>query len=105
MEMPNTDYIDSVAGGDDAFRTKFIAILKTEYPDEIAHYKKVQSAQDFTSTASIVHKLKHKLNVCGMQEAYGLAVKYEEELKVQRDRHHAEFVKILDQVDEFIKSL
>lgn len=105
METPNTTYIDSVAGNDESFRSKFIDILKKEYPEEYAHYQNVYAEKDFRETASIVHKLKHKLNVCGMQEGYRLAVKYEEELKLESDRFHEEFFKVLQEVDKFIKEL
>ncbi len=105
METPNTLYIDSVAGNDESFRLKFIEILKNEYPDEFQHYRNMYDDKNFKETASIVHKLKHKLNICGMQEAYKLAVKYEEELKVESDRFHEEFLGVLKEVDEFIKKL
>lgn len=105
METPNTTYIDSVAGNDESFRSKFIEILKMEYPGEFDHYKKVYANKDYQETASIVHKLKHKLNVCGMQESYKLAVKYEEELKLESDRFHEDFLRVLQEVDKFIKEL
>ncbi|NKI30721.1 Hpt domain-containing protein [Croceivirga thetidis] len=105
METPNTSYIDSVAGNDETFRLKFIEILKKEYPGEFQHYINKYEERDFPQTASIVHKLKHKLNVCGMQEGYKLAVKYEEELKVESDRFHEQFLEVLKEVDQFIKDL
>lgn len=105
METPNTSYIDTVAGDDNEFRLKFIDILKKEYPEELERYEDMYAEKDFIETASIVHKLKHKLNVCGMQEGYRLAVKYEEELKLESDRFHEEFLGVLQEVDKFIKEL
>ena len=34
MEQPNQSYINSLSGGDDAFKQKLIDIIKKEYPEE-----------------------------------------------------------------------
>ncbi len=105
MDVPNTTYLDSIAGNDEMFRNRFISILKTEFPQEFEEYRLKHDARSFEETANIVHKIKHKLNICGMQDAYRLAVDYEEELKKERDEHHKEFLSLLTVVDEFIKNL
>jgi len=105
MEGPNISYLDSIAGDDNEFRKRFIDILKAEFPQEFDEYQSSFGAKNFAATANIVHKIKHKLNICGMQDGYHFAVKYEEELRNEIDRSHAEFISFLEVVDEFIKQL
>ena len=76
-----------------------------EFPQEKQDYINRFTTKSHEDAASIVHKLKHKLNICGMQDAYRLAVRYEEELKQSATNSHREFLRVLEQVDEFIKQL
>ena len=80
-------------------------MLKEEYPSEYQLYQELYQSQQFQQTAEIVHKLKHKLNVCGMPKGYRLAVDHENELKQHNDQLHAEFMRTLEQVNDFIKEL
>ena len=80
IEQPNLNYVDELAGDDVAFRGQFIDIIKTEFPLEKEEYFGHVTNTRFKETAEIVHKLKHKFNILGMQESYKLAVAYEMEL-------------------------
>ena len=77
IEQPNLNYVDELAGDDVAFRGQFIDIIKTEFPLEKEEYFGHVTNTRFKETAEIVHKLKHKFNILGMQESYKLAVAYE----------------------------
>lgn len=105
MENPNITYLDAIAGDDANFRKRFISILKDEFPQEFLEYKIRFEEKKFKETADVVHKIKHKLNICGMEDGYHFAVKYEEELRKEIGKSHSEFLSFLIVVDEFIKTL
>ncbi|TKD66563.1 Hpt domain-containing protein [Flavobacterium sp. ASW18X] len=105
MEQPNIKYIEDVAGSDADFKANFIQILKMEFPDEFVHYKNMYAAKNHIETAAIVHKLKHKLNIVGLQDGYRMAVTYEEELKKGKDAMHTDFLPILEVAGAFISTL
>lgn len=105
MESPNISYLDAIAGDDQAFRDRFIQILKTEFPQELKEYHTNIEDKDYEATANIVHKIKHKLNICGVEDGYNFAVRYEEELRNKIDSSHFEFIEFLQVVDNFIKQL
>lgn len=105
METPNLKYIKQLAGDDVAFEQKFIAILKDEFPVEKQEYIKTLREGKTNETALIVHKLKHKLNILGLENAYRLAVTYEEELKMENTALKKEFSGILDTIESYLKTL
>ena len=104
-DQPNLNYIDELAEGDVAFREKFIGIIKTEFPLEREEYMDHLKNQRFKETAMVVHKMKHKFNILSMQEAYGFAVRYEEELLKGHSSMDSSFKAILQVVDTYIESI
>jgi hypothetical protein len=52
-----------------------------------------------------VHKLKHKLNILGLEEAYGLSVIYEEELKKGDTSLAPKFTSILDTIESYLNTI
>ncbi|MFS4417800.1 Hpt domain-containing protein [Maribacter sp. 2307ULW6-5] len=105
MNNPNIDYIKELAGGDAAFEEKFIAILKDEFPQEREQYEAECREKNATATASIVHKIKHKFNILAMEDAYALAVAYEQELLNHRFDKDSDFRTFLDKVTNYLKTL
>jgi len=105
MEQPNLEYIKQLSAGDIEFENKFIAILKEEFPKEKAEYAKLLSANNTDETALIVHKLKHKLNILGLQKAYRLAVSYEEDLRRGDARQKNEFAIVLETIELYLNTL
>lgn len=105
METPNLEYIKQLAGDDVAFEQKFIAILKDEFPVEKQEYIKTLQEGKTNETALLVHKLKHKLNILGLENAYRLAVTYEEELKMENTALKEEFSSILETIESYLKTL
>ncbi|MBT8181695.1 MAG: Hpt domain-containing protein [Eudoraea sp.] len=104
-ETPNLEYIKKLSGDDLAFEQKFIAILKDEFPVEKQEYIKTLREGKTNESALIVHKLKHKLNILGLEKAYGLAVTYEEELKMENTALNEEFSSILETIESYLKTL
>ena len=105
MEQPNLSYINDLAGDDDAFRAKLIAVIKNELPAEIAEYQNNLDSQNYTAAAGNVHKLKHKISVMGMEKSYYLAENFEDELKNNQTGLAAEFEAVLNAMQNFANEL
>lgn len=105
MEQPNLSYINDLAGDDDAFRAKLIAVIKNELPAEIAEYQNNIDSQNYTAAAGNVHKLKHKISVMGMEKSYYLAETFENSLKENNAQQAKEFGELLTAMQDFAASL
>lgn len=105
QEKPNLTYIKELAGDDLAFEQKFIDILKEEFPEETAIYIAHIQKNEPRAAAEIVHKLKHKFNILSMEEAYKLAVNYEEELRAGRTEMHHRFKRILNTIKDYLNTI
>lgn len=103
--LPNIDYIKQLAGDDLEFQQQFISILKTEFPLEHKEYLDHVQNGHYKEAALIVHKIKHKFNILGLEEPYHLAQKYEADLKARNTDKEKEFEKILDLVGAYIAQL
>jgi len=105
-DLPNLSYIKKLSGDDDAFEQRFIGILKDEFPEEMdAYVNHIEKQVDFNAAAEMVHKLKHKFNILSMEHAYGLAVCYEEDLLAGTSESHHRFMKTLEQVKNYLKTI
>lgn len=104
-ETPNLDYVEQLAGEDLEFKKKFIEILKDEFPNEMAlYYQHIQ--QNEPKAASLdVHKIKHKMNIIGLDESYAIATCYEKELRDGKTDMHSHFDVILNIMKNYIKSI
>lgn len=105
MEQPNLNYINDLAGDDDAFRAKLITVIKNELPAEIAEYQNNIDNQNYTAAANNVHKLKHKISVMGMEKSYYLAEAFENSLKENNTQQAEEFGALLTAMQNFAASL
>ena len=104
-EKPNLNYIQQLSGGDVAFETKLLDVVKSELPNEIEEYRENLSKSDYKKTAENVHKLKHKISILGLEKGYQVAVDYEEELKENKTDLQNSFEQILDAMVAFIAKL
>ncbi len=105
MDHPNLNYIEGLSGGDLIFKGKLIAIIKAEFPEEKASYLHSFQSKNYKETAEMVHKLKNKISMLGMQNAYLLAQNYEEDLKLDLIDRQEDFLQVLDQMSQFINNL
>ncbi|SIQ41913.1 histidine kinase [Maribacter ulvicola] len=105
IEQPNLNYVNELAGDDQAFKDQFIAIIKNEFPLEKEEYFGHVENLRVKKTAEIVHKLKHKFNILGMENSYKLAVAYEMELLEGKHNSQSKFVEVLETIDEYIKAI
>ncbi|AEH01186.1 hypothetical protein [Lacinutrix sp. 5H-3-7-4] len=105
MEQPNQSYIDSLSGGDQAFKQQLIDVIKLEYPQEKQEYLDNINSQQLKLVADNVHKLKHKISILGLEKSYDVAVDYENNLlKGNTDQREA-FEAILNTITKYLKTL
>ncbi|MDT0539118.1 MULTISPECIES: Hpt domain-containing protein [Croceitalea] len=101
-EVPNLNYIKEIAGGNEEFEKKFLAIIQAEFPKEKEDYLKYLADNELEESAKVVHKIKHKLGILGLNNAYKLAIKHEEGLKYGDEKLNSDFEEVLNKVEEFI---
>jgi HPt (histidine-containing phosphotransfer) domain-containing protein len=105
MEQPNTDYIDQLSGNHFDFRNKMISILKMELPEELNIYANHIKTSNFREAAAMVHKLKHKISILGLEHGYAVAEEYENQLKNNTTILQSDFEKIAQSMVEFVAEL
>ena len=103
-EMPNFNYIDQLADGDEAFKSKLLQVIKNEFPLELEQYHEAVSSSDLSKIASVVHKLKNKISMLGLESSYLIAQEYEESLKQNRTSKKENFEEVLTLMTNFINS-
>ncbi|TCI90349.1 Hpt domain-containing protein [Tenacibaculum sp. M341] len=105
IEAPNLNYIKDLSGGDTEFEEKMISILKSELPEEVSAYKKSIENKDFKQSAEIVHKVKHKISILGLEKSYDFAVNHEKQLLSENANEHDDFMKLLTVMSNFLDTL
>lgn len=105
MEQPNQSYINSLSGGDEAFKQKLIDVIKSEYPEEKEVYVNNYNAKNYKLAADNVHKLKHKISILGLEKGYEVAVAYENNLLDGSIDQKEEFEAILYSITNYLKTL
>lgn len=101
-EIPNLIYIEQLADGQLEVRLRLLRILRTEFPEEVEMYQSYMQASDFILTAEMVHKLKHKFALLGLEKAYEMAVNYEEQLRRGEADLKPNFEEVLNIIDSFL---
>lgn len=105
METPNFNYIDKISGGDPEFKKRLVQIIKEEFPQEVIQYNTYIESFKYEKASELVHKIKHKFSILGLEESYNLAVRYEKELKSQNDQLSSVFNEKLNAVTTFLENL
>lgn len=105
MEQPNQSYINSLSGGDEAFKQKLIDIIKKEYPEEKQVYFDNFEANNFKLAADNVHKLKHKISILGLEKGYEIAVAYENNLLDGTTDLKDQFEAILQSITNYLEEI
>ena len=103
-EMPNFNYIDQLADGDESFKSKLLQVIKNEFPLELEQYREAVSYSDLSRIASVVHKLKNKISMLGLESSYLIAQEYEESLKQNKTSKNESFEEVLTLMTDFINS-
>ena len=104
-EKPNLNYLKEISGGDVEFEEKLLKIVKKELPEEINTYKNFLNENNFKQAAELVHKIKHKISILGLEKSYQVAIDYEENLKLDNLSLKMDFEEILNSMISFIKTV
>ncbi|SHI84669.1 hypothetical protein [Algibacter luteus] len=105
QETPNLNYIEKLSGGDLTFQEKLIGIIKTEFPEEKEIYLNNIESRNFKEASEIVHKLKHKISILGLEKSYEVAANFENSLLENRAEGKADFENILKSITNFLATL
>ncbi len=105
MENPNLNYIDQLSGDNDVFKQKIIGILQRELSKEVEEYFSNLKSGDLLQAVQMVHKLKHKISILGMEKSYYIASEFEENLKNNVLVLQDDFETILETMADFVKQL
>jgi len=105
MERPNLSYIESMSGGDKTFERKLIDIIKEEFPIEKEVYFTNIKSKNNKLTAEIVHKLKHKISILGLEKSYEIAIAFENNLIEGQYELQEDFEAVLQLITDYLKQL
>ena len=104
-EQPNVEYIDKLADGDTKIRERLISVLKNEFPTEVMQYNEAITSQNYSEAAELVHKIKHKFGLLGLEKSYYISKKYEQNLKNNLTNDQIHFEKTITIIEEFLKNI
>lgn len=102
---PNLTYIKQLANGNVAFERRILGVLKRELPEEVESFREALRKLDYVSAAMLVHKIKHKVSLLGMENGYDLTTKFEDELRDGDVKKLAEFEQILDIMKTYLEGI
>tara|TARA_R100000789_G_scaffold83128_1_gene78614 strand:- start:247 stop:573 length:327 start_codon:yes stop_codon:yes gene_type:complete len=103
VEKPNFEYIKKLSNGDREFEITLFEVLKKEFPEEVLAYKLNLKKANFKRAAENVHKLKNKISILGMEQAYLMSLDYENEIREGRISKKNKFHATLNEVADFIE--
>ncbi len=102
MELPNLSYIKELAQGDTAFEEQLLQVIRTEFPDEVMEYKAHMEDGNLQKAAELVHKIKHKISIFGMEESHGVASTFETNLRDGNCNLQTDFEAVLNVITEYL---
>lgn len=103
MKQPNLSYIEKLANGDDKFSKSLIDIIKLELPNEIDLYWYHIKNNNLKKAASDVHKIKHKMSILSYKDGYKLAIKHENNLRIDKNIYQEQFDQVLKILTNYIQ--
>jgi hypothetical protein len=105
MNAPNLKYIKELSGGDQEFEKKIIKIIKKEFPLEKEIYYHNYKSKNYKLTAEIVHKLKHKFSIFGLEKGYEIAIAFENNLLDGNTDLNIEFESFLVIINNYLQKV
>jgi HPt (histidine-containing phosphotransfer) domain-containing protein len=94
-----------MSGGDKTFERKLIDIIKEEFPIEKEVYFTNIKSKNNKLTAEIVHKLKHKISILGLEKSYEIAIAFENNLIEGQYELQEDFEAVLQLITDYLKQL
>lgn len=105
IETPNLTYFNAIAGDDTQLLQRLIRIAKEEFPQEKQAFLDAYHIPDYTKAAAAVHKIKHKINIFGLNAGYQIAVRFENELRQEKTQSYSDFLGILEQIETYLTAI
>ncbi len=102
MTTPSLTYIQELADGDASFEQQLLAVIQKEFPIERGIYFKLLEEKKHTELTQLVHKIKHKFTILGLEEETKLASNFEMDIKTQNFDLQKEFETVLDTISDFL---
>lgn len=104
-EIPNLSYVISLVKNDFEFKSKFLAIIKAEFPIELEKYLQHMRREEPRAAAELVHKLKYRVSALGMNKSFELTEKHEERLHIGDTSLDFEFRRILKKIVAYLQNI
>lgn len=107
MEKPNLNYINQLARGDQSVKEDLLLVIKTEFPEDLQTYQNSLVNFNFKNIEDIVHRIKHKFSILGLEKAYNNAVAFELSLReeVMDAEQQRSFENTLSTISNFISTI
>lgn len=102
---PNLNYIKQLANGNEAFESRILGVVKRELPEEIANFRRSLDSSDYSQAAMLVHKIKHKVSLLGIEDGFELTTNFEDELREGGKSLHGDFEALLKIMTTFLNSI
>ncbi|WP_440121363.1 Hpt domain-containing protein [Tenacibaculum sp. Ill] len=103
MEQPNLLYINELSKGDEEFKKQVIGVLKEELSGEIERYFLHIKNEDLKKTKEVVHRIKHKMSILGLEKSYKITNDFENNLADNSLENKEYFENILPIMLDFLK--
>ncbi|MGG6230729.1 Hpt domain-containing protein [Tenacibaculum sp. SDUM215027] len=105
MEQPNLSYIIALSKGDNEFKKQVIVVLKEELSGEIENYFLHIKNREFKKTKEIVHRIKHKMSILGLEKSYKITNDFENNLADNSIENKEYFENVLPVMLDFLKEI
>ncbi len=102
MTEPNYSTIRKMSQGDREFEMKILSVASQELTEEVREFSRAMKETDYAQAAQLVHKIKHKVSLLGMEKSYEITQEFEEQLKMSRKALLPDFEDILKKMFTFL---
>ena len=103
MELPSLDYINSMAKGDAFFVKEILSVIQEELPIEYQQYCKHLDQEEWMDAAGLVHKIKHKFTIFGLEQGVAVANNHEAKLRNSNPEDNEQFIDVVNVVRDYVQ--
>ncbi|SIS81464.1 hypothetical protein SAMN05421766_104109 [Zobellia uliginosa] len=104
LERPSLNYVENLIGARDLdFEQKFISLLKSEFSWDLGKYLYHIKLGEPRAAAEIVHKLKYKISILGMEKTFLFAEEHKERLHSGDTVFDDDFKEVLKKINVFLE--
>lgn len=77
----NTEYLDSVSGGDPDLTSEIVSIFKEQVAEAYSEMKKLNASMEYNALGLLAHKIKSSVSIMGMNDLAMLLKTFELETR------------------------